>query len=197
MDYHIPLVEHEKYLGLIPNPINTKLIDYKPLEFDTKIKIFHGVNKKSMLKKGNTFFEQALKVIEQKYPNNVEITTTYNVPYQDYIKHYDDCHILLDQVYAFDQGYNALEAMAKGKVVFTGAEQEWLDFYTIEKDTIAINALPDAKKIEEKLEWLILNPNKIIEISKNARQFIETKHNYINIAQKYLEGLAKSRNELI
>ena len=38
------------------------------------------------------------------------------------IKNYEQAHIILDQVYAFDQGYNALEAMAKGKVVFTGAE---------------------------------------------------------------------------
>ena len=38
---------------------------------------------------------------------------------------FDTAHILLDQVYAYDQGYNALEAMAKGKVVFTGAEKEW------------------------------------------------------------------------
>jgi hypothetical protein len=30
-----------------------------------------------------------------------------------YINSYNKAHILLDQVYAYDQGYNALEAMAK------------------------------------------------------------------------------------
>ena len=29
---------------------------------------------------------------------------------------------------------NALEAMAKGKVVFTGAEQEWLNHYDLKED---------------------------------------------------------------
>jgi len=72
-------------------------------------------------------------------------------------------------------------------VVFTGAEKEWLNYYNLEEDTVAINALPDANRIAKKLEWLILNPKKIIEISKNARTFIEREHNYITIAQKYLD----------
>jgi hypothetical protein len=37
--------------------------------------------------------------------------------YTTYINSYNKAHILLDQTYAYDQGYNALEAMAKGKVV--------------------------------------------------------------------------------
>ncbi|MCB0388259.1 MAG: glycosyltransferase family 1 protein, partial [Winogradskyella sp.] len=82
---------------------------------------------------------------------------------------------------------NALEAMAKGKVVFTGAEQAWLDHYNLEKDTVAINALNKIKKIVEKLEWLIENPKRIEDISKNARVFIEKEHHYISIAKNYLK----------
>ena len=57
---------------------------------------------------------------------------TKNIAYNKYINLYDKAHILLDQVYAFDQGYNALEAMAKGKVVFTGAESAFENYYNIE-----------------------------------------------------------------
>ncbi|NNK40358.1 MAG: glycosyltransferase, partial [Winogradskyella sp.] len=96
-------------------------------------------------------------------------------------------HILLDQVYAYDQGFNALEAMARGIVVFTGAEKEWLDYYGLMEDTIAINALPNAKAIAEKLIWLIDNPDKIKTISKNARAFVEKEHHYITLASKYVE----------
>ena len=61
------------------------------------------------------------------------------------MKAYNSAHILLDMVYAYDQGYNALEAMAKGKVVFTGAEREWLEYYNIEEDQVVINAFPTPK----------------------------------------------------
>ncbi|MCH4551349.1 glycosyltransferase [Aestuariibaculum lutulentum] len=187
LDYHLPLKHNPKYLGLIPNPINTNKIQYLENNFDGKIKIFHGINRMNYIKKGNKFFDEALNIIKKKYPDEVEIIITENIPYNEYIKIYNSCHILLDQVYAYDQGYNALEAMAKGKVVFTGAEQEWLDYYKLEEDTVAINALPDSNKIAEKIEWLILNPNMIKNISRNARSFIEKEHNYVNIANTYLK----------
>lgn len=188
MDYHLPLLNHPKYLGLIPNPINCSKIEFIPLAITDKIIIFHGVNSENYIRKGNVFFDGALEIIINKFPDKVEIIRTEDMAYNDYIKIYNGCHILLDQVYAYDQGYNALEAMAKGKVVFTGAEQEWLDYYNIEADTVAINALPDTKKIAAKLEWLILNPDKIFEISRNARAFIEKEHDYIAIAEKYLKA---------
>lgn len=188
MDYHLPLMNHQKYLGLIPNPINIDEINFIPVPIIYKIKIFHGINKHSAIPKGNSFFSKALEIIAKKHGDDVEIMSAANTPYKDYINLYDDCHILLDMVYAYDQGYNALEAMAKGKVVFTGAEQEWLDYYGLEEDTVVINALPDVDYLVNKLSWLIEHPEKILEISQNARAFVEKEHYYIDIAKKYIES---------
>ncbi|MFT4804168.1 MAG: glycosyltransferase involved in cell wall biosynthesis, partial [Psychroserpens sp.] len=177
MDYHLPLLGHPKYLGLIPNAINTTKIKFIPINtIDGKIKIFHGINTSAVVKKGNDYFTEALKIIEKKYTDKVEIITTHSIPYNEYIRYYDECHILLDQTHSYDQGYNALEAMAKGKVVFTGAEEEWLDYFKLEKNTVAINAKPDVNSIVVDLEWLINNPEHIEIISKNARRFIEKEH---------------------
>ena len=76
--------------------------------------------------------------------------------------------------------------MAKGKEVFTGAETEFLNQYQLQKDEVCINALPDENEIAAKLSYLIEHPEKMIKISKNARNFIEKEHNYIVIAKKYL-----------
>jgi hypothetical protein len=187
LDYHIPLIEHPKYLGMIPHAIDLSELDFKTPIIEDKIIIFHGINTYNYYKKGNDIFEAALRIISNKYADKIEIITVKNLPYQDYITKFNKAHILLDQVYAYDQGFNALEAMAKGKVVFTGAEQEWLDYYQIKEDTVAINALPDATAIASKLEWLIKNPKNIIKISKQARVFVETHHDHINCAKLYLE----------
>ncbi|RYH75505.1 glycosyltransferase family 1 protein [Flavobacteriaceae bacterium 144Ye] len=184
MDYHIPLLGNKHYLGLIPNPINIEKIKYTSLKVDGKIKIFHGVNTKAVVKKGNQYFSDALKIIEKKYGDKVEIKTTYSIPYNEYIKLYDECHILLDQVYGYDQGYNALEAMAKGKVVLTGAEKEFEKFYDL-KHQVAVNVKPDVNQIVNALSDLIENPEKILNISKSARTFIEDYHDYKKIAKKY------------
>ncbi|HAV55122.1 MAG TPA: glycosyl transferase family 1, partial [Aequorivita sp.] len=74
-----------------------------------------------------------------------------------------------------------------GKVVFTGAEKEFLEHYNLKEDEVCINALPDVDYLVQKMEDLILNPEKLQTISKNARAFIEREHHYISIAKKYLE----------
>ncbi|HBH23154.1 MAG TPA: glycosyl transferase family 1 [Cytophagales bacterium] len=187
LDYDIPMQNHPKYLGMIPHAINTGLLHFKEPVTDGRIVIFHGINSHNYFKKGNDFFDKALAIIQSKHNDKVEIITTTNLPYKEYIKAFDRCHILLDQVYAYDQGFNALEAMAKGKVVFTGAEQEFLDHYNLQEDQVAINALPDVDSIVYKLDWLILNPQNIVRIAKQARAFVEEHHDHVVCARKYIK----------
>ncbi len=186
LDYQIPMQKMGFQTRFIPNPINTDKITFHNLEIEDKIVIFLGINRLSYLKKGIIYFEKAMKIIQEIYVDKVEIIVTENLPYNEYISIYNKAHILLDQVFAYDQGYNALEAMAKGKVVFTGAETEFLKYYKINKDEVAINALPNVDYLVSKLSFLIDNPNEIIRISKNARSFIEKEHDYKIIAEKYL-----------
>ncbi len=186
MDYHLAYKERSKYLGLIPNPVNVEKLKFQPFETNGPVHIFHGINRIAQHKKGNSYFSEALKRLKSKFGDRVQITEVESLPYDEYIKAYDQCHILLDQVYSYDQGYNALEAMAKGKVVFTGAEQEWLEYYDLEPDTVVINATPDVDQIYDKLEWLVEHPEQIELISRNARNFIEQQHHYQNIARRYL-----------
>lgn len=186
LDYHLPLMDNPKYLGLIPNPVNIAKIGFTPLSIPHKVSIFMGINNESYYKKGSDYFEKALAIIREKYPEKVAITITRSIPYNQYIKLYDEAHILLDQTFAHDQGYNALEAMAKGKVVFTGAKKEFEKHYNL-SEKVAINALPDVPYLVTQLSFLIENPNEIIAIGKRASAFIEKEHNYIKIANRYLE----------
>lgn len=185
IDYLLVLKNLKKSLGLIPNPV---IIPEPPQEKPFgKVQIFLGINRETRVRKGIVYFERALKIIQEKYPDHVKIMVVENIPYQKYVQLYQACHIFLDMVYAYDQGYNALEAMVKKKVVFTGAETEFLDHYTLQEDEVCINALPDEDYLVEKLSWLIENPEKITEIGKNARKFVKREHDYVKIAQKYLD----------
>ncbi len=185
-DYAIPLQGNSKFLGLVPNPINGSKIEFIPTEIKDKIVIFLGINRHNYVKKGIVYFEQALAQIQLKYGERVEIICTENIPYQEYIQLYNKTHILLDQVFAQDQGYNALEAMAKGKVVFTGADETFRSHYQL-FNTVAIHANPDVDELVDQLSYLIENPEEIITIGKNARAFIEREHDYVKVTEKYLE----------
>jgi glycosyltransferase involved in cell wall biosynthesis len=186
IDYHIPMQNHPKYLGMIPSPINLDKFPKSQFEISNKIVIFHGINRESYFKKGNDFFEKALEIISRKYGEKIEILTVENVPYAQYINLYDQAHILLDQLYGHDQGSNGLEGMAKGKVTFTNASGLFERYYKL-NDKVAINGLPDVDYLVDELSKLIENPGEIKAIGERARVFIEEEHDYVKIAAKYLK----------
>lgn len=186
LDYEPALLQNSKYMGLIPNPVNTDKIAFEPLTTENKIVIFLGINTESYFKKGLDYFEQALGVIGEQYAEKVEIIVSRNLPYKQYMQAYNRAHILLDQAFAIDQGYNALEAMARGKVVFTGAEPVFASRYQL-TEKVNINARPEIDQLVADLSWLIEHPEEIPAIGKRARAFIEKEHDYRVIAQKYLD----------
>lgn len=185
LDYHLPLQNHPKYLGLIPSPMNVDTFPKKEVVINERIVIFHGINRESYFKKGNDYFEKALEIIKKKYDTKIDVFVTENVPYNDYINRYNQAHILLDQLYGHDQGSNALEAMAKGKVVFTNASTIFEKQYNL-TEKVSINALPNVDYLVSEMSFLIENPTEIIAIGKRARSFIEKEHDYLKIASKFL-----------
>jgi glycosyltransferase involved in cell wall biosynthesis len=186
IDYQLPLLNNAKYLGLIPSPINMDKFPKNELKTTDKIIIFHGINRESYFKKGNDFFEKALTIIDKKHPGKVTISVTNNVPYSEYINLYNKAHIVLDQLYGHDQGSNGLEAMAKGKVVFTNASPLFEKQYNL-TEKVAINALPDVDYLVDQLSFLIDNTEEIIAISNRARKFTEEIHDAEKIAEKFIE----------
>lgn len=187
LDYHLPYSGLKKYLGLIPNPINVEDIKYTPQNEAKKPVIFHGVNTKNFYKKGSDYFDQALEIIKQERPGLCEIVRTEDLPYVTYMAQLAKSDIVLDQVLGYDQGYNALEAMAQGKVLLTCAEKEWRQHYNIPEHCVALNALPDAQKIASLLIELIDHPSQRVILGEQARNFIEKEHHYKKVAQKYLD----------
>jgi glycosyltransferase involved in cell wall biosynthesis len=185
-DYVDATKNYPIFSSFIPCPIDLDKLEFNELQIEDKTIIFLGINKYSYNQKGIPYFEKALEIIKEKYQDKVEIIITNTVPYPIYIELYNKAHILLDQAYCKDQGYNALEAMAKGKVVFTGAEQEFIDYYKL-TERVCVNALPDVDYLVKELSFLIENPKEIIAIGKRARAFVEKEHDCIKIAQKYLE----------
>ena len=184
-DYVAATKNHPKYLGLIPYPVSMDKLKDNELLLENKVIIFLGINLWSYNQKGIYYFEKALESIQDKYQDKIEIIITQNIPYQQYINLYNRAHILLDQSCSCDQGYNALEAMAKGKVVFTGAEQDFTDYYKL-TERVCVNAKPDVDYLVKELSFLIENPNEIIAIGKRAKAFVKKEHNHIKITEKYL-----------
>ncbi len=189
IDYEIVYKGTPKALNMIPTPIDLSKLEFSPLDLSDKIIIFCGINTTNQHAKGIPYFLDALKIIEQKYPDKVSIKITRNLPYNEYMKVYNEAHILLDQCLSYDQGYNGREAMARGKVVVSGANEDFRNYYKLTQETMPlVEARPDVNYLVNKLSELIENPDKMLSISKRARKFIEQHHECTKVAKKYLQA---------
>lgn len=185
-DFAAALKNEPKATPIIPAPVQ---VDFLPLNQNQNLQVIHifmGINQSNYWKKGINYFEEALKIIENRYPSRVVVTRATNMPYETYIKAYKNCHILLDQVLCYDQGYNALEAMAQGKVVFAGGSEVYLEAHGLQEIPV-IDAQPDVHHLVNQLEKLINNPKEILIIGLKARNHVLHYHNYKNIAKQYLD----------
>ena len=186
VDYAMALKNQPKAAPIIPAAINCGRYHLNLNADLSTIHIFLGINRANYWKKGINYFEDALDIVKEKYTSSVQITIAENLPYDEYMNSYTDAHILLDQVLCYDQGYNALEAMLQGKVVFAGGSDVYLQAHDLESVPV-IDAQPDVEYLVEQLSILIENPQSILEIGMAARDHVIRHHETVMIAQRYLD----------
>ena len=168
----------------IPFPLNLKTIKSVEQSFNNdKITVLHGLLREGF--KGSKYIIPAMERLKTNYPDRVEIIIDGKMPLEKYKKILAQTNILVDQALSYEYGMNALYAMSMGKVVLSGNEPE--SRMDMGRDDIpVINILPDENDIYLKLEELILNKEKIIEVGQKSRKYVEEVHDSIVVAKKYL-----------
>ena len=109
------------------------------------------------------------------------------MPYAEYNKMLYDSDILIDQLYSYTPATNALGAMAKGLVAVSGAEPEFYDFIGEHDLQPVVNILPDRDAVFSTFENLILQKERLAELSRQSRAFVEKHHDHIQVAKQYVD----------
>ena len=188
-EYHTAYTKkHADKLTYIPFPIASEgNDDIRFYTNDRKLRFFIGIQKSRSIYKGTDIMLRALERIHKDYPNECEILKAENVPFEEYSRMVNDCDILLDQLYGYSPGMNALLAMSKGKIVVGGAEEECYRILNEETLRPMVNVTPDEEDVYEKLKWLIENKEKIANLQQQSIAFVEKHHTPQGIAERYLE----------
>ena len=97
------------------------------------------------------------------------------------------CNILVDQLYSYSPGMNALLGMAKGMVTISGGEPEIYSILNERENMPIVNPIPDKNDIYNKGVGFIENIENIETLGINSRKFVEKHHNYIDVAMKYID----------
>ena len=195
IDYEIAYKYFEKEMSLplgsiIPLPFDVDSVSFSN-DIKDKIVVFHGVNR--YYAKGSDHIIPAMEQLKKKYPNKVNIVVVERVPLNDYLRMMSSANIVVDQCYGCSSGMNAVEAMAMGKVVLGGNEPGNAESFG-EKESPAINIKPDKKDIYAKLEELVLNPDKIRDLSVKSREYVCRVHDCKKVAAQYVELFKEKDN---
>lgn len=178
---------YKNKLAYIPLPVNTDFLQYKQKGTQDKIRFFIGIQKpKTKLKGTDVMFEELLK-IQQAYPNEVMVNSVTSIPWTRYVKIMSESDVLLDQLYSYTPGMNGLIGMSQGLVLVGGGEPEMYELLNEHNNHPIINVFPSKEDIYNKLENLIQNKKSVPEVSANSRKFVEKHHNYIQVAQQYVD----------
>ena len=173
----------------IPLPLNTDKYPYiSNIQRDTKkIRFFLGKMKGREVRKGADIIENVLQRLHSQYPNEVSLNIVSSVPFKEYTKLLNSSHILCDQMYAYGIGMNGLIAQSKGLIAAGGADEEVykLNHETENKPIIDLNVTE--QEMFHTFESLIANKHLLKEQAIHSRDYVVKHHNYIKVAQEYLD----------
>lgn len=184
--YRPVLGDRVVYAGL---PIDTQSLKFRPLETaPDKVRLFIGIQRDRHVIKGTDRLLAAMKRVHDRYPGITELEVVENLPYDEYTRRMRDSHVILDQLYSYTPGTNALIAMAQGLVAVSGAEPEYYELIGETANRPIINVSPMVEgDIDQKLSWLVEHRDQLPAMARASRAFVE-KHNAAPIvASRYLD----------
>ena len=187
-EYHTAYKEiYGHKLTYIPFPIESYSNAGAIYDGKRKVRIFIGIQKERSIYKGTDIILQVLERITAEFPDECEILKAENVPFEQYSRMVNDCDVLIDQLYGYSPGMNALLAMSKGKIVVGGAEEECYEI--LEEKTLRpmVNIIPDEEHIHSQLKWIIDNKEKIATMQRESIEFVKKHHLPEKVAQEYID----------
>lgn len=175
-------------LCYIPFPFDLGCISSKvQTECSYPIHVFIGISRGRSEFKGTDIMLKAARDLQAKHPGKVAVKIAEGVPFANYQSMMASSDIMLDQLYSYGPGMNALLALAQGLITFTGAEPE---HYAITGETECmplVNVTPSYEDVYSKLEEIVLHPETIPRLRRQSAEYVRRNHDNVKVASRYVE----------
>lgn len=172
-------------LHLVPYPFKMPAqVHPEPSE---KLRVFIGISKERAEFKGTDIMLRAAKDLLKAYPERMELRTAGGLPFAEYSRMMDGSDVLLDQLYSYGPGMNALLSLSKGIVTLTGGEPEHYGIMGENECRPIIAVQPDYESVYHELEKLVLHPERLAELKNESRRYVARNYDYHKIAKQYEE----------
>lgn len=173
-------------------PVDLSALPDLETRVDGKVRLFVGMVKGREMEKGTDRLFGMASALEKEMPDRCEAVKVCNLTLRDYLAEMARSHIVLDQLYSYSPGMNALQAMALGRVAATGAQPEYYEYLGENPGFPLICAAPDAEEsLCADLRRLILDPDEIIARGDAGKAFVRRHHDVRLVADRFESHWAK------
>lgn len=167
-------------------PVETREIEFRPLDNPRKIRIFLGRDRRRKLIKGTDLLEEAARDVCSRHPDRAELVIIENVSRKVFFETMRSCQLVLDQIYSYTPATTALEAMAMGLNVISGAEPEFYSFIGEKECRPVINAPIGYDALRNTIEQTVMHPELFAARSRQGREFVERHNDTDVVAGRFL-----------
>ena len=177
-------------LHFIPFPIDcSETVPRQPHPDYKGLRFFIGIQRERSAYKGTDIMLRALRRLQAKYPDRMQIVEAENVPFPTYQNMMNTSDVLLDQLYSYTPGMNGLLAMAKGLILVGGGEEEHYKLMGEPSLRPIVNVQPDEEDVFRQMErqLIMATPEEIARMSADSVAYVQRHHDHITVALRYLE----------
>lgn len=166
-------------------PINLDELPKQPFIINDKVNILVGMRSNAIQAKGTQILLDSALELEKQMPERVNVINVRDLPWVEYKKVLASAHIVLDQLYSYSPGMNALSAMALGRIAGSGAQPEYYQYINEESRPI-LELSPLIPNLTDHLRDLILDTHRMEQMADQGRKLVEKHNDMAIVTNRYL-----------
>jgi len=170
---------------VLPLALNVSEIKYNPLKKkpnNVPLKILHAPTSRDF--KGTTYIESAIEKLKSE-GYKLDFKIAEGITHAQLFKEYQQCDIFIDQISVGWYGTAALEAMGMGRPTCAFIDERYFQYIDYAKEIPVINITRE--NVTDQLRQLLENKDKLPEIGRKSRSFVEKHHDIRNVTKKLID----------
>lgn len=168
-------------------PIDLRSLSPAPFEISDKVNILVGMRSGNELNKGTERLLEIAKRVEKDMPERVKVLNIKDLPFNEYLEALRGAHLVLDQLYSYSPGMNALYTMALGRVSGSGAQPEYYDMIGEDELRPIFELSPLNTDLEGHIRELVADSDRLCTMAAEGRLLVERHNDSRLVASRYEE----------
>lgn len=166
-------------------PVDAAPIPFVGASADRVTRIIHTPTRRGF--KGTDVVLSAIEKLNA-LRSDFDFRVIEGLAYPDYLTAVQNSDIVIDQVHGQSSGMNALEMLAAGKIVFSGATELGRSFFPFGDQSPSFDASPDADELAATLSSALDRKQEFPALAAAGRQYVLDHHDPVKVARLFLDS---------